>query len=61
MCLVKEFESLDRLYKGSLIDAAFAEQGGVWSTVCGKVFHAAERAERDLLRKHIIENYHEDA
>lgn len=61
MCLVHDFESLDLPRKGSLIDAAFAEQGGVFSNVCRKVFHEAPREEYQVLRKHIIENYYADA
>lgn len=59
MCLVHEFESLESLRKGSVIDAAFAEQECVWSNVCNKVFNdGAAGNDRALLRKHIIENYY---
>ncbi len=61
MCLVQEFESLDSLKKGSVIDAAFADHECVWSNVCNKVFHdEAVTQERAVLRKHIIENYYAD-
>lgn len=61
MCLVHEFESLDVPRKGALIDAAFAEQSGVFTTVCHKVLHETPREECQILRKHIIENYYADA
>ncbi len=61
MCLVQNFEALDSLKKGSVIDAAFADQDCVWMNVCSKVFHdEAAGIDRALLRKHIIENYYAD-
>lgn len=61
MCLVQEFESLDTLKKGSVIDAAFADHECVWSNMCSKVFNGdAIQMERALLRKHIIEHYYAD-
>lgn len=61
MCLVQEFESLGSLQKGSVIDAAFADQDCLWNNVCDKVFQEhATMQEYALLRKHIIENYYAD-
>ncbi len=62
MCaLVQNFEDMRQDMKGCLIDAAFAEQESLWENACHKSFSEASHEDCAILRKHIIENYYEEA